>query len=123
MNKDAKQTLSRWALRAGMLMALLSGCALDASSEEDGIAGETEEESDLASQESALLGTRAAKNCVYIQWCNKSGSMGTVCKRRSGVSCDYDTAYWECWSDINNVCGHATFPADILGTIHYDTSE
>ena len=50
------------------------------------------------------LAIAAARDCVYVQWCDEPGSRGTICRLRSG--CKYnDTTINECKRDTKAVCG------------------
>jgi hypothetical protein len=46
----------------------------------------------------------AARDCVYVQWCDEPGPRGTICRLRSG--CSYNRATRdECIRDTRAVCG------------------
>lgn len=54
-------------------------------------------------------GVAAARDCVYVNWCNEPGPRGTVCVLRKGCSRNNATIN-ECIEDARAVCGRIIQP-------------
>ena len=57
----------------------------------------------------SFAGPSAAAGCVYVQWCDAPGQLGTICRLRSGCQITQATLN-ECFGDANAVCGGLFVP-------------
>ena len=61
-----------------------------------------------------VAATAASTNCLVVEYCNAPESrwpgIGTLCKRRSGETCNYTQEKAECVADAKYVCGGVTYP-------------
>ena len=96
--------------------AVAAGCAMDDGSPEG-------EESELVVVEESFpeqladespAAAAAATNCLVVEYCNAPESIwpgtGTLCKRKSGETCNYTQEKAECVADAKYVCGAVTYP-------------
>jgi hypothetical protein len=65
----------------------------------------TSSASDLASVPGEA--TTQADGCSIVEWCDKPGSDGTICRQRG---CDVDSAINECIDEAWRICGTPTCP-------------